>query len=149
MVQVELSISDAAREKIGGLDVEALYGRAQKAMQNAYAPYSHFRVGAAILTEDGTVVTGSNLENASYGLTICAERVTVGRAVSEGHRQFRALAVAVEAEDGPPAIGACCGACLQVLSEFSPAGDLLVAYPEGRSLRVACLSDLLPVRFSL
>lgn len=149
MVQVQLSISDAAREKIDDLDVEAVYGRAQVAMQDAYAPYSHFRVGAAILTEDGAVVTGSNLENASYGLTICAERVVVGRAVSEGHRRFRALAVAVEGARGTPAIGVCCGACLQVLSEFSPYGDLVIIYPEGQALRITCLSDLLPVRFAL
>ncbi|HWJ42004.1 MAG TPA: cytidine deaminase [Solirubrobacterales bacterium] len=149
MLQIQLSVSDAARERIAGIDVEALFERAREAMRYAYAPYSRFRVGAAILTEDGDVVGGSNLENSSYGLTICAERAAVARAVSEGHRRFRAIAVAVEGDGGTPAVGASCGACLQVLSEFSPGGDLVVAYPEGDSLQVASLSDLLPVRFSL
>jgi cytidine deaminase len=149
MLQLELSISDAAREKVAAANVESLYERAWETMKHAYAPYSRFSVGAALLGADGSVVTGANMENASYGLTLCAERVAAGRAISEGHRRFQAIAVAVAGEDGTPRVGACCGACLQVLSEFSPEGDIVVAYPEGDVLRVVRLSELLPVRFSL
>jgi len=81
----------------------------------AYAPYSHFRVGAALLCEDGTVVTGCNVENAAYGVCICGEQTAIVKAVSEGHKKFKAIAVAGDS-DGP-----ClpCGACRQVLSEFA------------------------------
>jgi cytidine deaminase len=143
---LEFVITDAARERARGIDFEDLYARAGQARENAHAPYSRFNVGAALLTDAGEIITGCNMENASYGLTICAERLAVGRAVSEGHRHFRALAIAV---DGDAGTGASCGACLQVLAEFSPDGALIVAYPEEALLRVACLSDLLPVRFSL
>jgi cytidine deaminase len=149
MLQLDVSVSEAAREQSRSLDVNALYEQARSATKHAYAPYSRFRVGAALLTEDGSVVTGANLENSSYGLTICAERIAIGHAVSEGHRRFRAIAISVVAEAGGTAIGASCGACLQLLSEFSPAGDLIVAFPEGKGLQVVCLSDLFPVRFSL
>ena len=149
MLQIELLISEAARDKVAPAELEGLYQRAQEAMRQAYAPYSRFTVGAALLSEDDSVITAANMENASYGLTICAERIAAGRAVSEGHRRFRAIAVAIAGEDGASSAGPCCGACLQVLSEFSPSGDLVVAYPEGDVLRVVCLSELLPVRFSL
>jgi cytidine deaminase len=127
------------------IDIKSLAEFAKEATANAHAPYSNFRVGAALLTESGEIVTGSNVENVSYGLTICAERAAVARAVSEGHRRFRAIAIAVEPESGDN--GACCGACLQVLSEFDPDKDLVVAFPERGSLRTALLSELLPVRF--
>jgi cytidine deaminase len=146
MPQLEVVISETAREKAHGVDIEDLYRQAQQAREHAFAPYSGFSVGAALLTDEGDVVTGSNMENASYGLTICAERIAVGRAVSEGHRHFRAIAIAVNEDAGT---GASCGACLQVLSEFSPDGDLIVAFPEGSVLRVSCLSDLFPARFAL
>ena len=112
--------------------------------RNAHAPYSKFRVGAALLTKSGKVYTGVNVENASYGLTNCAERVAVGKAVSEGHRQFRAIAVAA-----PSAALSPCGACRQVLSEF---GDCVVICVDSRNtkrVRINLLSELLPHSFKL
>jgi cytidine deaminase len=97
------------------IDMDALFREAQKAAGFAYAPYSRFRVGAALLAEDGTVFTGCNVENRSYGLTICAERSALVQGVSRGQRSFIALAIA--APDSPEPVGPC-GACRQVLSEF-------------------------------
>ncbi|MEM4374408.1 MAG: cytidine deaminase, partial [Nitrososphaerota archaeon] len=90
--------------------------QARKAMRYSYAPYSRFRVGAALLTEEGEVVTGCNVENPSYGLSNCAERTAVFKAVSEGRRRFRAIAV-VSSRANPVYP---CGACRQVLREFNP-----------------------------
>ena len=97
------------------MDLDALYEEALNAARFAYAPYSHFRVGAALLAEDGSLHTGVNVENRSYGLTICAERSAVFSAVSKGRRRFTALAIATPDSDYP--VGPC-GACRQVLSEF-------------------------------
>jgi cytidine deaminase len=97
------------------IDMDELFEQALKAARAAYAPYSKFRVGAALLAEDGTVFSGCNVENRSYGLTICAERTAVTKAVSEGRRIFKALAIATPDSEAP--VGPC-GACRQVLSEF-------------------------------
>lgn len=125
----------------------ALYERAADARRLAYAPYSGFTVGAALLAQDGSVITAGNVENASYGLTICAERAAVVKALAEGHREFEMIAVAGDLERVETL--ASCGACLQVLSEFDRAGRLVVVFPEGARLRSALLIDLLPVRFRL
>ncbi|MCA1949666.1 MAG: cytidine deaminase [Treponema sp.] len=97
------------------MDMEQLYEKARKAAEASYSPYSHFRVGAALLCDDGTVFTGTNVENRSFGLTICAERSAVVAAVSAGKRRFVALAIATP--DSVDPVGPC-GACRQVLSEF-------------------------------
>ena len=110
---------------------------------NAHAPYSKFHVGAAILTADGEVFAGCNVENASYGLTICAERVAVGSAVAAGHKEIVAVAVASSGAHSP------CGACRQVLSEFGPAMEvILVDADDPTKTRTTTLAALLPEQFS-
>ena len=96
-------------------EMETLFKEAQKAAQKAYAPYSRFRVGAALLCEDGTVVTGVNVENRSFGMTVCAERNAICAAVGKGILKFKALAVSTP--DSVEPVGPC-GACRQVISEF-------------------------------
>lgn len=95
-----------------------LYIKAVEASKNSYSPYSNFPVGAAMLMEDGTIITGANIENRSYGLTNCAERSAMFTAASQGYRTFTALAIATPKADY--AVGPC-GACRQVLTEFAPA----------------------------
>lgn len=112
------------------------------AQAQAYAPYSKFRVGAALEAEDGRVFTGCNVENASYGLTICAERMAVGAAVVAGARRFRRVVVATDAD--PPASP--CGACRQVLSEFGP--ELTVESVSPAGARRWTMGELLPARFA-
>jgi cytidine deaminase len=89
---------------------------ALRARQRAVAPYSDFRVGAALLTKSGTIITGANVESASYGLTCCAERIAVFKALTEGQTRFEALAVAADCRGGPMP----CGACRQILAEYGP-----------------------------
>ena len=115
---------------------------ALKAREAAYAPYSNFPVGAALECEDGTVFLGCNVENAAFGSTICAERTAVLKAVSEGHRRFRRLAIA--GSSGDPCWP--CGACRQVLSEFAPSLALLISDEEGRYVTTD-LGALLPHSF--
>jgi len=97
------------------INLDELFAEARKAADFAYVQYSKFRVGAALLCDDGTVVSGCNVENRSYGLTICAERTAVVKAVSLGRRSFKALAISTPDSELP--VGPC-GACRQVLSEF-------------------------------
>lgn len=119
-----------------------LYDRARAASANAHAPYSRFAVGAALRLRDGQIVTGVNVENASYGLTCCAERTAVFAAVGAGHRDFEAIAVHADAASAPP-----CGACRQVMTEFAP--ELRVIWRRDGELVAAPLSELLPERFVL
>jgi len=114
---------------------------ARTARRRAYAPYSGFKVGAALLTRDGTVFTGCNVENASYPLTICAERVALAKAVSEGHRHIVALSVVADTPRPSP-----CGACRQVMWELGGNLWVLMANTRGRA-RVARMADLLPQPF--
>ena len=120
-----------------------LLRRARAARRRAYAPYSRFRVGAALLAGDGTVTTGTNIENSSYGLTICAERVALQTAVAAGQRRFRGLAVVAAG----PRLVTPCGACRQVLAEFAPDLEVILARPRGAGERRR-LSELLPEAFS-
>ena len=119
---------------------EELIGLAQEARQRAYAPYSHFAVGAALLARSGKVYSGCNVENVSYGLSICAERAAVFKAVSEGEREFEALAVVTSCGGSP------CGACRQVLAEFGSDVTVYVADAEGR-YRTFTVEELLPEAF--
>lgn len=127
-----------------GADALALLDAARRARAHAYAPYSRFPVGAALLAADGRVFTGCNLENASFGLTNCAERVAVGKAVSEGARGFRAIAVVGPDDDAPCTP---CGACRQVLHELG-GGGLAVVTPDGAGgTRTLTMDALLPGAF--
>lgn len=121
---------------------EGLIQAALDARARAYAPYSRFLVGAALLCEDGRVFTGTNVENATYGLTICAERTAVVKAVSEGARAFKAIAIATDHD--PPATP--CGMCRQTLAEFSLDLPIVLANVAGRRVQVN-LATLLPHAF--
>lgn len=121
---------------------ETLIDAARRAREHAHASFSGFKVGAALETEDGQIVTGCNIENATYGLTVCAERVAMFKALSEGHTRFKRIAVVADTHAPTPP----CGACRQILWEFG--GDLEVvlanlAMPKGRYR----LQDLLPMPF--
>ena len=118
---------------------------AHKAAENAYAPYSDFKVGAALLTSDGKIFTGCNIENSSYGATNCAERTAVFKAVSEGCRDFSAIAVVNNTKGG---LTFPCGICRQVLAEFSPGIDIILEDEAGRPAFYK-LTDLLPCSFTL
>ena len=119
-----------------------LLKRASDARRRAYAPYSHYRVGAALLTAAGKVYTGCNVETSSYGLTICAERTAVFKAISEGERSFRAIAIAADDPDFTPP----CGACRQVLIDLAGNIDVILVNSKGKT-RVEQLKDLLPFAF--
>jgi cytidine deaminase len=132
-------------------ELELLQHAATQAAENAYAPYSNFRVGAALLLDDGSTVTGCNVENASYGLTICAERSALVRAVSESGPEVRIRAIAVANLNG--AASAPCGACRQVLSEFA-LDDAIVSFPAvfatgEHGMEDRPFFDLLPFSFRL
>ena len=121
---------------------DALVEGARRAREHAVADYSHFKVGAALEAADGTVVTGCNVENATYGLTVCAERVAMFKALSEGHRAFTRIAIVADTADPTPP----CGACRQILWEFG--GDLEVVLANLTEITgVHRLKDLLPLPF--
>ena len=124
------------------LEIQRLMDCAIKARENAYSPYSHFAVGAALLCEDGTLFEGCNIENASYGLTNCAERTAIFKAVSEGHIKFKALAVVADTE-GPCAP---CGACRQVMAEFKI--PLIILGNLMGNIKIVTIEELLPFSFS-
>ncbi len=130
------------------MTTQELMRMAQETMTRAYTPYSGFQVGAALLCADGTVYTGCNIENASYTPTVCAERTAVFKAVSEGKRDFTAIAVC-GGKDGVIS-GLCppCGVCRQVLREFCR-DDFLVCLTDGEEIKTYTLAQLLPVSFSL
>ncbi|MDO4745045.1 MAG: cytidine deaminase [Bacillota bacterium] len=124
--------------------MKELYEAAYAARENAYSPFSGIKVGAAVLTEDGNVYTGVNIENSSYGATICAERTAFVKAISEGHRKFKAIAVSSgNVNEALP-----CGICRQFMYEFSP--DMLVITGlDSEHLIVRTLEELLPKGFKL
>jgi cytidine deaminase len=124
------------------MNLEQLIGMAMQARENAFAPYSNFKVGAALLAANGKVYTGCNVENASYGLTVCAERVALWKAISEGEREFTRMAV-VTGSDRPASP---CGACRKLLWEFCGDIDIILANTRGarESRRVR---ELFPLPF--
>ncbi|MFM9413525.1 rRNA maturation RNase YbeY [Peptococcus simiae] len=135
--KVKTPVEDEARERL----VEA----ARKAREGAYAPYSNYRVGAALLASDGRIFTGANVENASYGATCCAERTALFAAVTQDARDFTALAVATAGEAPAPP----CGICRQALAEFAPNLTLYLVGRDRADLQETNLADLFPQAFSL
>jgi cytidine deaminase len=123
------------------LTPERLVEYAIAARQQAYAPYSHYQVGAALLTTDGDVITGCNVENASYGATICAERVALTRAIAQGERGFVAMAVATRNGASP------CGICRQVMAELGPLMTVYLSNERGQ-YRTTNVAELLPDSFA-
>jgi cytidine deaminase len=128
---------------------------ARAAAAKAYAPFSKFKVGAAVLTASGRIFSGGNVENSSYGLTVCAERVAIFKAVSAGQREIRAVAVFAPSPKSKignrksrmPLLAPPCGACLQVISEFSENPEIVLS--NGRSTKTYRLRELLPLAFRL
>lgn len=129
-------------------NIKTMTAAARNALRNAYAPYSGFRVGAAVLGGSGMIYTGCNAENASYGLTICAERVAIFKAISEGETVISAVIIVTEEHQiSPP-----CGACLQVISEFSPSDEpvtIATFTADGLQQDIRTLKDYLPMPFRL
>ncbi|XP_075220326.1 cytidine deaminase-like [Lycorma delicatula] len=131
-----------------GQDVKELLKASVKAQELAYTPYSKFNVGAALRCDDGTVYTGCNVENASYGLGICAERTAIVKAVSEGKQKYNAIAVSASFHDD--LFVTPCGACRQVISEFSVDRDIVIylTKPALKKVFVTSVKQLLPLSFS-
>jgi cytidine deaminase len=113
-------------------------------MTRSYSPYSHYPVGAALAAKDGRIFTGCNIENASFGATICAERTAMVKAVSEGAREFEAIAIATKDTPGWP-----CGICRQFMSEFAPDLRVIVTWGDGAHTEESTLGVILPHQFEL
>jgi cytidine deaminase len=124
------------------MDHKVLVRLARLAKKHSYSPYSHFRVGAALLARSGKVYTGCNIENSSYGLTVCAERTAIFKAVSEGVRGFSAIAIATDEDRGTPP----CGACRQVLLDLAGDIEVIMVGRKGPAT-VTTMSELLPLPF--
>ena len=129
------------------IDDKSLMHAAQEARKNSYSPYSHFRVGAALLTKSGKVYTGCNIENAAFSVTNCAERTAFFKAVSEGEREFEALAIVGGREGETADFCAPCGVCRQVISEFCPK-DFKILLGNEDKFDAYTLEQLLPFSFS-
>jgi cytidine deaminase len=123
-------------------DLQSLIEAAQAARSHSVAPFSNFPVGAAVRTESGKVYTGCNVESASYGLTVCAERVAIWKALSEGERHFTELAVVADTETLTPP----CGTCRQIIWEFARGATIVFANLEGKS-EIFHIAELLPRAF--
>lgn len=130
---------------MASVDKEALVRAAAQARENAIAPYSNFKVGAALLTQKGEIITGANVESASYGLTCCAERVALFKALTAGEKNFVAMAIVARVKEGPTP----CGACRQLLAEYAPDAQLFIADSDSPdSIRIFSVKELLPQAFT-
>lgn len=123
-------------------ELQELIAAAREVREQAYAPFSSFKVGAALETDDGTVVTGCNVESASYGLTVCAERVAIWKAISEGRMKLKQIAVVADTEDLTPP----CGVCRQIIWEFCGDVPVTLANLKGKTETIM-MSELLPRAF--
>ena len=126
---------------------ETLLAAAREAMGHAYAPYSVFSVGAALLTEDGEVYTGCNIENAAFSPTVCAERVAFFQAVRDGHRKFSAIAIVGGKNGEITSFTYPCGVCRQVMREFC-GDDFKLYFTDGKTVQTLTLAEMLPKSFS-
>ncbi len=131
------------KNPVGIEEMNRLFAAATQAMHNAHAPYSGFTVGAALLTESGDIVTGCNVENASYGATICAERTAIAAAVAQGHRNFTAICVTTAADSTTPP----CGICRQTLVEFNHDMTVICRSQHGEQTTYSA-GELLPHAFT-
>jgi len=126
------------------MDNRELYKKAVESMQYSYAPFSKFNVGAALLTKSGEVFTGVNVENSSFGATVCAERTAMCKAISEGFRDFKAIAIASSGGEAWP-----CGICRQFMNEFVGEDFRIITGKDEESLRVFTMKELMPEGFRL
>jgi cytidine deaminase len=128
------------------IDSQKLIKAAARARNGSVSPYSKFKVGAALLTQSGEIISGANVESASYGLTCCAERVALFKALTDGKQNLVAVAVVARCDDGPMP----CGACRQLLAEYAPDAKVLVADSDNlRTVREFTVRELLPAAFVL
>ena len=128
------------------IDANKLVGAAVAARKRAVAPYSKFKVGAALLTKSGDIIAGANVESASYGLTCCAERIALFKALTDGAKDFIAVAVVARCPGGPMP----CGACRQLLAEYAPGASVFVAdSADLKNIREFTVRELLPLAFTL
>ncbi len=141
--QSEVKVAEAELD----FDFKNLIEQAKKAREKSYSPYSNFKVGAAILTKSGKIYSGTNVENASYGLTVCAERIAIFKAVSEGETGnfIKAIAIVLDA----PEYGAPCGACRQIINEFAEPEAYIVMATISGNYKIEQLKTLLPYAFKL
>lgn len=137
-----------AQTELGADVIGRLIDTAMKMREQSYCPYSGFSVGAAVLCSDGTVYTGCNIENAAYSVTLCAERTAMVKAVSEGHREFEAIAIAGGKTENPEDYSFPCGSCRQFMREFCEPDKFLVITAKSRECYIICtLEELLPHSF--
>jgi cytidine deaminase len=139
-------MGDRARV-LAGPDLDALVAAARDVRARAYAPYSQYRVGAALRGTDGSIFLGVNVENSAYPTCQCAERVAIGNAVTAGCRRFEAIAIVCE-PSAAGVLGSPCGGCRQVMAEFGLELTVILAAPSGDQREVVALSDLLPRAFT-
>lgn len=125
------------------MNFEILKEEAKKALSNAHVPYSNYQVGAAVLTEEGNIYRGCNIENASYGATVCAERVAIFKAVSNGEKKIKAIALTTGAGDFPTP----CGICRQVMAEFATEDFKIILFNEEKT-EVYKMEEILPLAFT-
>ena len=130
------------------MDEKELVEKSREAMNLSYSPYSHFTVGAALLCDDGTIYQGGNIENASYGAANCAERTAIFKAISEGHRKFKAIAISGGHEKDDTDLCAPCGICRQVMREFcKPDFKIILSANHGQDIKEYTLDEILPESF--
>ena len=126
-------------------EIKRLLQKAKQAKENSYAPYSNFKVGAAVIGKNGKIYSGSNVENSSYGLTICAERAAIFKMVNDGEKEISAILIIGDTEKYLPP----CGACRQVISEFSTNKTIVYMCNKHEKFKKMTVEELIPLKFSI